>query len=45
MIYYLCKYVLEPLDGLAWTRLASYISFRSIVAAITAFCLILLLKL
>ena len=43
MIYYLCKYVLEPLEGLEWTRLASYISFRSIVAAITAFLLILVL--
>ncbi|MFH1070810.1 MAG: phospho-N-acetylmuramoyl-pentapeptide-transferase, partial [Candidatus Glassbacteria bacterium] len=41
MIYYLCKYLLEPLEGFAWTRLASYVSFRSIVAAITAFCLIL----
>jgi phospho-N-acetylmuramoyl-pentapeptide-transferase len=43
MIYYLCKYVLEPLRGFDWTRLASYISFRSILAAITAFCLILIL--
>ncbi|HLA40991.1 MAG TPA: phospho-N-acetylmuramoyl-pentapeptide-transferase [Candidatus Glassbacteria bacterium] len=42
MIYYLCKYWLEPLDGFAWTRLASYVSFRTIVAAITAFCLILI---
>jgi len=41
MIYYLCKYVLEPIEGLEWFRLASYISIRSIVAAITAFCLIL----
>ncbi|MBW7996421.1 MAG: phospho-N-acetylmuramoyl-pentapeptide-transferase [Candidatus Glassbacteria bacterium] len=43
MIYYLCKYVLESVPGLEWTRLASYISIRSIVAAITAFGLILLL--
>ncbi len=43
MIYYLCKYVLETIPGWEWTRLASYISIRSIVAAITAFGLILLL--
>jgi phospho-N-acetylmuramoyl-pentapeptide-transferase len=43
MIYYLCKYVLESIPGWEWTRLASYISVRSIVAAITAFTLILLL--
>ena len=43
MIYYLCKYVLEPVRGFDWTRLASYISFRSILAAMTAFLLILLL--
>ncbi|MEA1996206.1 MAG: phospho-N-acetylmuramoyl-pentapeptide-transferase [Gemmatimonadota bacterium] len=41
MIYYLCKYVLEPLEGFELFRLASYISIRSIVAAMTAFCLIL----
>lgn len=43
MIYYLAKYVLEPLQGFEWLRLVSYVSFRSIVSAITAFGLILLL--
>ncbi len=41
MIYFLCKKVLVPLAGLDWLRLASYLSVRSIAAAITAFCLIL----
>src|SRR3972149_3997224 len=42
MIYYLAKYVLEPLDGFEWLRLMSYVSFRSLISAITAFTLILL---
>jgi len=41
MIYFLCKKVLVPLAGLDVLRLASYLSVRSIAAAITAFCLIL----
>ncbi|MCE5270414.1 phospho-N-acetylmuramoyl-pentapeptide-transferase [bacterium] len=43
MIYYLAKYVLEPLQGFGWLRLvSSYVSFRCILSAITAFGLILL---
>ncbi|MBN2289154.1 MAG: phospho-N-acetylmuramoyl-pentapeptide-transferase [Candidatus Glassbacteria bacterium] len=41
MIYFLCKNLLLPLGGPDWLRLASYLTVRSIAAAITAFCLIL----
>ncbi|MEA2064270.1 MAG: phospho-N-acetylmuramoyl-pentapeptide-transferase [Gemmatimonadota bacterium] len=41
MIYFLCKKVLVPLAGIDLLRLVSYLSVRSIAAAITAFCLIL----
>jgi len=42
MIYYLAKYVLEPIQGFEWFRLLSYVSFRCILSAITAFGLIIL---
>ncbi len=42
MIYYLSKYILIPTLGFDWSRLATYLTFRSIFAAITAFLLLLL---